>query len=186
MSDQDETQDDADTGVDEATASTTEPGGSGSGKRSAEDSIAEMRRKASEAEKRAAAAERKLAAQERSKAEEEGRWKELAEAAERERDDLKASLERQEREQIAVSAAARLRFRDPADAQRFLSAEDLADEASADRALKKLAKDKPYLIEPARERTGAAVGGSTSEQIADDPKLAQGQRILDAFTRGGG
>ena len=131
---------------------------------------AAFKRKMAEAEKAARRERETLAA-------DQGRWEELAQ--EREQEVLEAldakeaaeyELDRYRREVRTVGLATRLGFRDPRDAILHLSDDDTADEGTCERALRKLAKDKQYLVDP-RRASGVASGGSggagalTMEQI---------------------
>lgn len=112
-------------------------------------------------------AERKRAEEERAK--EEGRWKELAEAKEAELADLRRERDEAERSQMVVAAATRLHFQDPADAASLLRGVDLDDEVAVESALERLATEKPYLIQRARQRQTAPINPAK-------PETGNGQR----------
>lgn len=106
---------------------------------------------------------------------EEGRFSEVIEEREREAQEAAARAEAAEFEldqfqrQIRVSNIAnKLGFKDPSDAFRFLSDDDTGDDDTAERALKRLADSKDYLIERRRPSGGPVNGGSkglTMDQI---------------------
>lgn len=113
------------------------------------------------------------------KAQEEGKHEELAseaqaekDEAEKERDEARKETDDLKREIRTRDAATLLNFRDPADAMRFLTAEDTETDESVNKALKKLGEAKPYLLND-RPRSGRAggnggganEGGLTIEEI---------------------
>lgn len=143
--------------------------------------FAELRRKADDADKRAKKAEADLAKKQDTEAKEQGKYKELLEAAEKERDDAKADLLKREQEARVSEVAQRLRFRDPHLASRLLDADDMESDAACESALKSLAKKHDYLIAPPPERSGTEVGGGGGSGKTDDPAAAAGAQILDAI-----
>lgn len=75
-----------------------------------------------------------------------------------ERDQARYELDQFKRRVRVTEAAKRLNFKDPDDAFRFLSDEDTEDEVTTERSLKRVAKQKPYLVSE-RRSTGAPVSG---------------------------
>lgn len=142
-------------------------------------------------------AERKREAEERQA--EEGRWRELAEARERELADLRGAVSRERLERTVVETASRLRFADPADAIAMLGQLEVGDDGTVDTAavtsrLEQLAASKPYLLAtpgaapaaPAAPvvRTGASAnGGPAPARVDDDPETAHGSALLDMIAR---
>lgn len=147
--------------------------------------FAEMRRQLRAAEKAKADAEAKVAERDRKDAEAQGKWKELAEAAEAKAADLEKRIADGERRTRVGDAAARLDFVDPGDAHRFLDADDMEDDRSVEAALKRLAKDKPYLIKTVPKRTGREVGDRNGADPKEDPADQAGQDILGILRSGG-
>lgn len=106
---------------------------------------------------------------------EQGQYEELLKekddaiaSVEAERDEARYQLDAFKRRVRVTEAAKRLGYKDPEDAFRFLSDEDSEDENSTERALKRLARSKPYLVVE-RRSTGAPVNGDgvtlTMDQI---------------------
>jgi|tagenome__1003787_1003787.scaffolds.fasta_scaffold20989830_6 hypothetical protein len=134
-----------------------------------------LRRIARDAEKK----EKKLAdekkATERRKKAEEGRYQELVNEAEkerdeafRERDDARAELTKFKRTVLVTTVAQRVGFKDPSDAHLFIAADDSDDEKVAERALQRVLREKPYLKSDRRPTggpTGDNNGGLTIEDI---------------------
>ncbi len=130
----------------------------------------EAQRKAADEKKRA----------DRKKAQEEGRWQDLindaekAKAdAEKERDEAKAELVNYKFQVKVTGAASGLGFADPSDAHKFL-ADDFdreSDETEIQRALKKVLDKKPYL-RGKNKASGNGGGGSNGKSggtwTADD------------------
>lgn len=140
--------------------------------------IAAERRKARAAEKRAEELQRKLDEQARKEAEAEGRWQEIAEQERQRAEDLERKIaERKQRENV-TDAAQRLRFKNPSLAHKLLTADEASDPALAEQALKRLAKQEPYLVADPPERTGAAVSGS-APQGETDPYALAGHTVID-------
>ncbi len=79
----------------------------------------------------------------------------------------------QRRTRINASAQ-RLHFKDPQDAVMFLDEDDTEDDVSTERALKRLAREKPYLIDT-RRASGAPIGGENGMSISmeDIKKMSQ-------------
>lgn len=106
----------------------------------------------------------------------EGQYEELLKekdeqirTTEGERDEAKYQLDAFKRQVRVMEAAKRLGFKDPEDAFRYLSDEDTEDDTTTERALKRLAKNKTYLVNE-RRSSGAPVGGDggatlTKEQL---------------------
>lgn len=108
------------------------------------------------------------------------REKEARETAERERDEARAESQKLGRTQRVERIAARLKFRDPADVQHHLSDDVLDDDSKVEKALKDVAKAKPYLVidgEAQRQSDlngdGDGDGGSASSQVSGTKRLAK-------------
>lgn len=141
---------------------------------------ADANKKAKDAEKAAKAAAAKQAA-------EDGDWKSLAEerelelaAAVKAAEEAQNSLTAYERQRVVMDAASALDFRDPQDAHRFLNVEDQADPKLVEAALKRLKKDKPYLISEPR-RTGVDPGSNGSNGGSGDPMKDHNSFISQVF-----
>lgn len=125
-----------------------------------------LRRQAKEAEevKRKAAEEKKKA--ERKKASEEGRFNDLIADVEKERDEAKKEtkewqdkFENLQHEVLITRLATKVGFKDPSDAFRFVNREDIdGDESIAERALRRVLTEKPYLKQD-RPATGGPKPG---------------------------
>lgn len=96
---------------------------------------------------------------------EQGRFEEMLKekdderaTTEAERDEARLELYNHKRTLRVEKAAKLLGFKDPDDAIRFITEEDSEDDAATERALRKLAKRKPYLVDQ-RRSTGVPVGG---------------------------
>lgn len=151
-------------------------GGDGDGDNDHPDDVLEVRRgdyerlrqigrEHEKAEKKRQEEERKA---QRDKAIADGRFeeamKEQAEAtatAQRERDEATTALTNERRARRVSDVAKRLGFKDPADAGLFIRPEDGDDDAATERALKKVARSKPYLVE-SRRPNGLPMGGGSS------------------------
>lgn len=142
--------------------------------------FAEQRRKARAAERRVKELEKKLSERDRKDAEAEGRWQEIAEEERKAREALEAQVADRDRREAITQAATGLRFKNPQLAYRLLDRDDAVDQQAAEQALKRLAKQEPYLIEDPPVKTGAPVGGS---QNSEDPMTNIGLGILDAIER---
>lgn len=147
----------------------------------ADRAFAEQRRKLKAAEKKAAELEAKLTEQERAKAEAEGRYKELYEEERSARESVEKLIEERERRDRVTQLASDLGFVNPSVAHRLLDDEDTVDDTVAERALKALAKQEPYLVEQQPSRTAAPAGSAVKE--SDDPQLNAAQGLLDAINR---
>lgn len=79
-------------------------------------------------------------------------------ATEAERDTARDELAAERRNRRVEGVAKRLGFKDPEDAMAFISNEDGDDDSATERALKKLARKKPYLVDT-RRPTGVPIGG---------------------------
>lgn len=130
--------------------------------------LADLRRKAKKAEQEAA-----KAAEDEAKA--KGEHEKLAQKYEAERDQIKAKLENERAKARILSAANRLKFRNPDDAIALLPAHvDKADDAQVEAALKQLAADRDYLIDNGTPtRTGAPAGGGEKPTASLDEQLAE-------------
>lgn len=138
--------------------------------------IAAERRKARAAEKRAEELQKKLDDAARKEAEAEGRWQEIAEEERKRAESLEAQIAEREQREAVTDAATRLRFKNPSIAHRLLSADEIVDPEAA---LKRLAKQEPYLIADPPERTGAPVGGAAADTT--DPLANAGAGLLAAI-----
>jgi hypothetical protein len=101
-----------------------------------------------------------------------------AEKAAREAAEAKADarVEELERNTTATTVASRLKFNDPADALLHLPANTSNDEASIEKALKKVAEEKAYLVNGQGGRTGAPGGGGTPPAPTDiDTAIAKAE-----------
>lgn len=131
-----------------------------------------LKRKAAEADKARRAAEKEARQQQEREKRESGQWQELIDErderireTESERDEARYALAEYQREVRVSRAATRLGFRDPADAVRFLPKDETDDDPSTERSLKRLAKEKPYLVEQ-RRSTGVAVNGESGTGLS--------------------
>lgn len=82
-------------------------------------------------------------------------------AREAERDDVAHKFDTHVREGRVKDQARLFGFKDAADAMANLTTEDTEDDASVQRALRRVARSKPYLVDP-RKATGAPMGGVNS------------------------
>lgn len=87
------------------------------------------------------------------------REKARAEAAEKKADDLAAERQTEVRERRVERIAARLKFRDAGDVLHRISAENLDDDSKVEKALKDLAKEKPYLVTDGEKPKTRDLGG---------------------------
>lgn len=172
MSDEDTTTDDQveETETVEETTSTTDA--------ERDKAFAEQRRKTRAAEKKAKDLEAKLAAKERSEKESEGRYQEIAEEERKAREALEQQVADRDRRDAVVTAATRLKFKNPTLAHRLLADEDITDERSAEQALKRLAENEPYLIQDAPSRTGLPASGADPGTGSEDPLVRAGAGLL--------
>lgn len=125
--------------------------------------VAESRRRAKRAAEEAEQAKRK-------QLEEQGKFKELAEAADLRAKEAEERFQRLERNARIRDAAGRLRFRNEADAVALLPPDAVdGDDATLEAALAALAKERPYLIDSGTPpRTGAPAG---------DPPAQTGRKV---------
>lgn len=114
----------------------------------------------------AAEADKAEKARKRKEEEEAGRHSEVVKTVEEERetekkraDEKEAEIESLKRSITVKDVAARLKFNDPADALLHLPADTPNDEKSIEKALKKVAEEKKYLVGGPGSRTGAPGGG---------------------------
>jgi hypothetical protein len=105
-----------------------------------------LRRRVAESEKaqRKIEADRKKAEEERQA--EEGKYKELAEAKDRELAQERAERARVQREQRITRLASKAKFLDPADVIGRVSAEDGEDDTLTEAALARIAESSPHLV----------------------------------------
>lgn len=161
----------------EETTETTDPAATVDAER--DKAFAEQRRKARAAEKRAKELEDKLAAKERADKEAEGRYQEIAEEERKAREALEQQVKDRDRRDAIVTAATRLKFKNPALAHRLVADDDVTDERSAEQALKRLADSEPYLIQDAPSRTGlSASGADVGAESSEDPLARAGAGLL--------
>lgn len=136
-----------------------------------------LKRVAAEADKARKEAEKEARKRREREQRESGQWQELLDerdetirTLEAERDEARYELTSFQRRVRVTRAAVRLGFKDPEDAVRFLPEDETEDDASTERALKRLAREKSYLVEQ-RRSSGAPVngeggaGGLTLEEI---------------------
>jgi hypothetical protein len=135
-----------------------------------------LKRVSSEAAKKAKESEKAAKAAADEQAKKDGNWQTLAEEREREAaealkdaETARLELQKYKAQATVASAAATLNFRDPQDALRFLTEEEAADQKLAEAALKRLKKDKPYLIAEPR-RSGADQSGDGMNDPALTPE----------------
>lgn len=103
-------------------------------------------------------------------------------------------LDQFQREVRVTRLASRMGYRDPSDAIALLKEEQTGDDKTAERALRQLAEDKPYLRDP---RKGSSIpgngsrgsGGLTHEQLKtmtpEQINAAWDSGVQEALTRGG-
>lgn len=162
-------------------------GGSGSGREEEgnhEDDVLELKRSEVERLKRIARehdqAQKRREAEEKKTKErarkEQGQYEELLRekdedirTKEGERDEARYQLDAFKRRIRVNDAAQRLGFKDPGDAFRFLSDADTEDDTTTERALKRLAREKKYLVEE-RRSTGAPLNGDSTTLTLDKIK----------------
>lgn len=151
------------------------------------DELNRMKRVSAEADKKAREAAKAAKAAAEKQAKEDGDWKTLAEERETEAaealkraEQAEAALATYERQRVVAEVASALDFRDPQDAHRFLSDEDQADQKLVEAALKRLKKDKPYLIAEPR-RTGVDRGSDNGSGTGTDPVKAHNGFISQVF-----
>lgn len=169
-------------------------GGSGSGSGSGEgggewtppsreewDNINRRARENAEAVKKLTDAE----AERKRKADEDaGNFKEIAEREKAEREKAQRELDEERTRARVERIAGRLKFRDPEDVLHRLSDEQRADDSNVEKALKALAKEKPYLVtdgETPRQRDlGGGDGGGDDTPVGAGPS-----RLARAYGSGG-
>jgi hypothetical protein len=160
-----------DTGDGTTTTAATDTGGETITMSKAE--VDALKRTVAEARK----AERKAEAAAARAAEEDAKRKGDYEAASKAAEERAAKAEERltqiERQSRVTAAAAREKFRDPADAIALLPADVLDDESKLTAALKQLKKDKPYLAAEEPRRTGGSI----------DTADRQGAHSMDALIR---
>lgn len=88
-------------------------------------------------------------------------------------------LEQTLRRQRIAAAANRVGFKDVEDAIRFLDEDDTEDDVQTERALKRLAREKPYLID-ARRASGAPVNGERSTSLSYEDIKGMSQEQINA------
>jgi hypothetical protein len=116
----------------------------------------------------------------RKEAEDEGNFKSLAEQEKERADQAEARAEKVEREARVTRIASRKNFRDPADVMAHLSDEDASEDRKAERAIEKLAKEKPYLVSTGNRRQRDPSGDGDDGDAGD-----MNRRIRRAAGRAG-
>lgn len=159
----------------------------------------ESAQRAAAAEKDKAALAARLEALESAGLPEVDKMARRLEAAEKRAADAERQAQEQERRAVNLSkeswvtaAARELGFVDPEDAlnPRYVNLDSIESKEDAERILKRVAKAKKHLIkdeDPARPQVGRVMTNGTAgdgKAPEVDPKLAQGQRLLDAFMGG--
>lgn len=101
-----------------------------------------------------------------------GKWQELAEKYERELEDLRGSIDRDKRTRVAEAALRKAKAKNPAAAVRLLDLDDVEDDTSAERAVKRLQRSDAYLFDtaPSRQKRGAGGSGSDADDDTDRPR----------------
>jgi hypothetical protein len=129
---------------------------------------------------------------------ERGEWDEMLSEkdekiaeVEAERDEAHYQLQSFKRQIRVTQAAQRLGFRDPTDAEKYISEDEAENDTDAERALKRVLREKPYLRQdrPASGLPGgggADVDGLTVEEIRKmspeeiNARWAEVQRVMEA------
>lgn len=146
--------------------------GDDTGGDSGEDAVTSEERKELNRLRRERAAEAKKARDaEKARKREAGQHQELAQEAERERDEANARADEAEAEREAIirglrvtAVAQRYNMHDPSMAVQLLTEDETEDDASAESAIKKLAKSKPFLFgDPPRTGGPGGDGGGESQ-----------------------
>ncbi len=135
-----------------------------------------LKREAAETAKRARAAERDAKKQRQKSQKDQGNYDELLSEKDEE---VSAAAERAEAAEYALEQfkknnaiskiAGKLGFRDPSDAIQFLGESDVDDDVAIERALKRLGREKPYLVDTKRS-SGAPVNGERTTLTVEDIK----------------
>lgn len=101
--------------------------------------------------------------------------REQLEAAEESSSVNEFTLDQERRINRVQRLASSMNFRDPGDAIALLNDDDTGDDKSAERALRKLASSKPYLVD--RKKGGLPMGGAGGPQltIADIKRMTPAQ-----------
>lgn len=107
-----------------------------------------LRRKVAEAEKQRRKIEAEAKMAEEGRQAKDGEYEKLAAQRERERDEALAAAERTAREARVTRIAGRLGFLDPEDVVGRVTAEQGADDASAEARLEQIAKTSSHLLRP--------------------------------------
>jgi hypothetical protein len=140
-----------------------------------------------EAKEKADRLEREKQDRERKEAEDKGEFKKLADAEKARADKLEADLARDRAERRVEKIARRLNFRDPDDVIGKLSDDELSDDSKTEKALKDLAKNKPYLlVDGEKPKQGDLKGdGGSGGGGADDAPIAGPGRMSRAYASSG-
>lgn len=145
-----------------------------------------LRREAAEASKRSRAAEREARKSRERERREQGQYDEILAEKDEEVAGAAARAEAAEyqlgefQRRIRISAAAnRIGFKDAEDAVRFLDEDDTEDDVSTERALKRLAREKPYLIDT-RRSSGAPINGERQGSLSYDDVKKMSQDEINA------
>lgn len=140
-----------------------------------------LRRESAEAAKRARTAEREAKKQRERERREAGQHDEIiaekeeeAAAAAARAEAAEYQLEQFQRRTRINAMASSLGFRDPEDAAHFLDEDETDDDRSTERALKRLAREKPYLVDSKRS-SGAPISGERGTTLTheDIKKMSQ-------------
>lgn len=127
--------------------------------------------------KKAAELEAQIEAERQKKLQEEGDWKAIAEDSSKKLTDAQSELLNLKRQLVIGSIAERYNFHDQSVLMSLLPADIGSDPADLERAIAKLAIDKPYLVKASLTNTGGATHGqprkleaTSSEPYADMSK----------------
>lgn len=91
------------------------------------------------------------------------------------------TLDQERRVNRVQRLASQLNFRDPSDAIALLDDDDTGDDKSAERALRRLAQKKPYLVD--RKKGGLPMGGAGGPRLTmQDVKRMSSDEINDRWT----
>ena len=157
--------------------------------------LAAAERAAADANKAKRRAERAAEQRKSARAEEEGEFKTLYEQERAAREQLETRLRNDARDRAIISAASKLRFKDPEDAV-ILAVRNLpedvvdedgdVDEDAIDRVLKRIAKDKPYLTNEPEKPQGPSAGRGDRTQAkrrdsGGEYKFGPGDKLASGY-----
>lgn len=141
-----------------------------------------QQRKAREFEANAKKLADEKAERERKEAEAKGEHEKIAQQEKERADAAEAKATRMEQERRVEKVATRLRFRNPDDVMHHLSDEDLGDDSKVEKALKKLAEARKYLlIDGEKSRTRDANGDGPADP--DSPEGVGVTRLSRAYAK---